>query len=265
MKSLIFLFVLICFNFSFSQVGIGTTTPDASSMLDIESTTSGILIPRMTQAQRLAIGTPANGLLVYQTNGSLGFWFYDGLGWNQLTFGASGEFQSIGGIVQNTTDIFNDDFVFGDTDLQGGASKFFFDKSKGAFRAGQAFGNEWDDASVGDFSIVLGAGTATGNLSFAAGFGLASGANAFAFNGTASGDNSLSIGAIDAGGEFSIALQGGSTTPAATRGLAFGNNTFSSALNAMAMGNTAAASGSGSVAIGSAANASGDNAMVFGP
>lgn len=50
-----------------AQVGIGTVTPDASSMLDVTSTTQGFLTPRMTTAQRTAITSPANGLLVYDT------------------------------------------------------------------------------------------------------------------------------------------------------------------------------------------------------
>ncbi len=69
----------------FSQVGIGTTTPDASASLDIESTTSGILIPRLTQTQRDAIATPATGLLIYQTDNTAGFYYYNGTVW--LTFG----------------------------------------------------------------------------------------------------------------------------------------------------------------------------------
>lgn len=47
------------------NVGIGNDTPDASAILDIASTTDGILIPRMTTLQRTSIVTPANGLLVY--------------------------------------------------------------------------------------------------------------------------------------------------------------------------------------------------------
>ncbi|CAM4430482.1 hypothetical protein [Flavobacterium terrigena] len=52
----------------FGQVGIGTVTPDASSMLDISSTTQGMLTPRMTTLQRTGITSPANGLLVYDTD-----------------------------------------------------------------------------------------------------------------------------------------------------------------------------------------------------
>src|SRR3990170_7484618 len=46
-------------------VGVGTTTPSASARLDISSTTQGLLIPRVTTAQRNAIVNPAQGLMVY--------------------------------------------------------------------------------------------------------------------------------------------------------------------------------------------------------
>lgn len=55
--------------------------PDPSAMLDVQSLTKGMLIPRMTEGQRLAIASPANGLIVYQTintaNSLRGFWYYD--------------------------------------------------------------------------------------------------------------------------------------------------------------------------------------------
>src|SRR5262249_31655878 len=61
------------------------TSPDNSAMLDIKSTTKGVLVPRMTAAQRIAIANPATGLLVYQA-GSLtdGFYFYNGNSWLAL-------------------------------------------------------------------------------------------------------------------------------------------------------------------------------------
>lgn len=49
-------------------VGIGTASPASTSALDITSTTKGILIPRMTTAQRDAITTPASGLQIYNTD-----------------------------------------------------------------------------------------------------------------------------------------------------------------------------------------------------
>ena len=48
-----------------AQVGIGTTTPDASAALDITSTTGGLLVPRMTAAERDAITSPAQGLIIF--------------------------------------------------------------------------------------------------------------------------------------------------------------------------------------------------------
>lgn len=68
------------------NVGINTTgaTPDASAMLDIVSTDKGMLIPRMTTAQRTAISSPATGLMVYDTStGS--FWYFNGTIWVEIT------------------------------------------------------------------------------------------------------------------------------------------------------------------------------------
>ena len=67
--------ILLMSNILFAQnIGIGTTTPDTSAQLDISSSAKGILIPRMTSAQRSAIGAPAQGLLIYQTDGTVGFY-----------------------------------------------------------------------------------------------------------------------------------------------------------------------------------------------
>jgi len=72
---------------TYAQVGINTdnSTPDNSAMLDVKSTTKGMLIPRMDSAQRVAIATPATGLLVYQTDGTDGFYFYNGTVWVSLS------------------------------------------------------------------------------------------------------------------------------------------------------------------------------------
>jgi uncharacterized protein (TIGR02145 family) len=66
------------------SVGIGTTTPDASAQLDVISNTKGFLTPRMTSAQRIAISSPAEGLLIYQTNAPVGFYYYKGGNWTRL-------------------------------------------------------------------------------------------------------------------------------------------------------------------------------------
>ncbi|MBC8172285.1 MAG: hypothetical protein H7X71_00140, partial [Chitinophagales bacterium] len=63
------------------SAGIGTITPVSSAILEMQSTTKGMLVPRMTKAQRDAIATPATGLLVFQTNSQPGFYYYSGAAW----------------------------------------------------------------------------------------------------------------------------------------------------------------------------------------
>ena len=74
---------------SSGAAGIGTTSPNPSSLLEVKSTKKGILIPRMTKTQRNAISSPAQGLLIFQTNDSPGFYYYNN-GWNPLTSSATG-------------------------------------------------------------------------------------------------------------------------------------------------------------------------------
>ena len=64
--------------------GIGTSTPASSSLLDISSTSKGVLMPRMTKTQREAIVSPVEGLLIYQTNNQPGFYYYDGSAWKSV-------------------------------------------------------------------------------------------------------------------------------------------------------------------------------------
>lgn len=69
---------------SSGNIGIGTSTPAATALLDITSTTQGVLFPRMTTAQINAIASPANGLTVYNTT-LLVLCFYDGTGWRKVS------------------------------------------------------------------------------------------------------------------------------------------------------------------------------------
>ena len=69
---------------SYAQVGINTNTPDDSSALEIKSTSGGLLIPRMTVDQRDTISSPSEGLMIYQLNGTVGFYFYDGTAWTKI-------------------------------------------------------------------------------------------------------------------------------------------------------------------------------------
>ena len=66
---------------SVAQVGINIETADPSAALDITSTTGGLLVPRMTETQRDAINPAATGLMIYQTDGTAGFYYYNGNSW----------------------------------------------------------------------------------------------------------------------------------------------------------------------------------------
>ena len=83
MKKIISAVVLI-FGFLLSNgqnIGIGTNNPQPSAALDITDTTKGILIPRLTIAQRNNIQNPSEGLMIYQTDSTKGYWYWDGTTW----------------------------------------------------------------------------------------------------------------------------------------------------------------------------------------
>jgi len=107
-------FTFACFA-THAQVAINTTgaAPDNSAMLDITSSIKGLLTPRMTSVQRTAIASPATGLLVYDTDLSL-FYYYNGASWTPLTpptsaWSVNGNSGTVGGTnFIGTTD--NQDF-----------------------------------------------------------------------------------------------------------------------------------------------------------
>ncbi|WP_298139791.1 hypothetical protein [Flavobacterium sp.] len=142
---------------AFSQVGIGTTSPNASSMLDITSSNSGLLIPRMTEAQKLAIVSPATGLLIFQTNVVSGFWYYNGTTWT--TFSASSGWNLTGNAGTNpatnfigTTD--NSNVVFRRNNTRAGLIN----------TTNTSFGiNSLNPASVGLYNIGFGASSLFSN------------------------------------------------------------------------------------------------------
>jgi len=81
MKSILYPFLFFLLSSALlpaqNNVGIGTTTPDPASILELKSPNQGLLVPRMSTAQRLAITTPKDGLLVYDTNLEC-FYYYNG-------------------------------------------------------------------------------------------------------------------------------------------------------------------------------------------
>jgi len=81
--SFIILFSLIVVQLMAQQrVGVGTLTPDPSAQLELAATNKGVLIPRMTSAQRQMTPNATNGLLVFDVT-TVGFWYFDGVQWVQ--------------------------------------------------------------------------------------------------------------------------------------------------------------------------------------
>jgi hypothetical protein len=79
------LLIIICLTGTAQSVGIGTTafTPDLSAQLEIQSTTKGVLIPRMNTTQMTAIPSPAQGLIVYNTERAA-MYYYEGGAWKEI-------------------------------------------------------------------------------------------------------------------------------------------------------------------------------------
>lgn len=75
---------------SAQNVGIGTTsfTPNDDALLELRSTSSGFLLPKMTEVQKNAISGPTEGLIVYQTNATKGFKYFNGAVWTEFGGGA---------------------------------------------------------------------------------------------------------------------------------------------------------------------------------
>jgi len=204
-------------------------SPKSSAMLDVESTTQGILIPRMTTTQRTAISSPAMGLMVFDimTNS---FWFFNVGGiWEEV--GDGGVFENNSGLVRNTGDHNTENFAFGDAQLpltgNTTSSMFFFHKNQAAFRGGRLTNSSaWEPSKLGQYSFAYG------------------------FNCEASGHNSVAMGS--------------NAIASSSRSVAIGFNTTSSELATLALGSNSTASEEYSVAIGPFANSTGNRSVAIG-
>lgn len=131
-------------------LAIGSANPNESAQLDIQGTTGGVLLPRLTTAQRNAIASPANGLMVYNTTTNNLNYFKTGDGWTEV--GASGG----GGDAWLTT---------GNFSAPAGAALGTFNQEPLRFRVlGQHSGMFWYDAEANTFAgFASGVPNQTGN------------------------------------------------------------------------------------------------------
>ncbi|MCF6296480.1 MAG: hypothetical protein L3J08_00600 [Flavobacteriaceae bacterium] len=120
-----FSLMFIISSVSFAQVGIGTTSPDASAALDITATDKGFLMPRMTTAQRTAIVSPAMGLQVYDTE-TKSVWNYNDTSWVEAG-GGTGKF--VDGASSNIA-YYNGSVGIGRDNFSTGAHKLYVESIK---------------------------------------------------------------------------------------------------------------------------------------
>ncbi len=115
MKRVLFISAFIAFStFSIAQVGIGTTVPDASTILEISASDKGILIPKIslgnvTDTMLDGVNTAATGLLIYNTNpattggSGTGYYYFNSSIWERLDSSAGSSFWTLNGNVGTTS------------------------------------------------------------------------------------------------------------------------------------------------------------------
>jgi hypothetical protein len=265
-----FLIAIICYSIN-AQVGIGTTSPDNSAVLDLFASDKGILIPRVSLSNINitmldGVNVASTSLLIWNTNPStvggsgVGFYFFNGSNWTKLDGFIGNTLDQAydnGGaglgrtIIADTNPVRingNDGFLVTGTfgtgstlDVTGAGTRAFFYPKKAAFRTGFVDGTQWDDANIGDYSFATGRNTrATGMYSMAVNENnLASGqsSSAFGVSSTASGQNSFSAGNSTQASGFNSFATGKSS-------IASGDNTFTTGNNSQALSFTEVAGGS---------------------
>jgi hypothetical protein len=219
----LFCISIVSLSLQAQNVGIGTTNPQEK--LDIQGA--------------IKIGTDIVNDTIAPVGGAGTIRFRAGKfeGWNGsewISLGDTSLFHLNGNDVRldtNIVDIGTTNFIFGSTQMdddnvQAHESRMFFNKSMSAFRAGNAHGNQWDSAQVGELSTAFGKNTvASGKLSFALGR-----------RSTASGLLSFAAGEdVVASGEFSLAM---------------GDKAYATNFASVAVGYSSYATGYGSVALG---------------
>ena len=261
-KTFAFIALLLMLNF-YSQaqsfaINTAGTAAHASAMLDVTSTTKGVLIPRLTTAQRTAIASPGKGLLVYDSTLKT-FYFHDGINWQQINADSNNLWR------KNGTNIYNSnagnvgigisspksllnvrggavlfDSTIGSTPMSGAGTRMMWIPAKGAFRAGMVTGALWDDAKIGPYSFASGVDNqASGYYSTALGY-----------NTTAMGSFSTAL------GQYCWARSQGSVV--------YGFWNFTDGNNSIAGGSSCQTIGDNSAALGEWATSKANGSFAFG-
>lgn len=274
---LVFLFFQVHHLFA-QSVGINddASLPNPTAILDIKvagAQKKGVLMPRMTSSERLAIINPAKGLIVYDSSVN-GYWFHNGNSWQQLSTGTQNPWLSNGANIYNRNignvgigtlspkaklNVGGNQAVLFGESLSGLGVKAFWMPYRAAFRAGSVAGGwfsdppfVWDTVNIGfgsfasggdpmakgNFSAAFGSATfATGVNSFVTGIASsAKGDHSFAsgYFSVASGEASFAANESSAAGDRSASFNQGGATGALS--FAAGRGTEARAANSFVLG-----------------------------
>ncbi len=241
------LLLFICFltvNFGFAQVGIGTSNPDPSSILDISSSNKGVLFPRIDLGSLSTSGpidSPVEGLVVWNTdvaNGAVntGLFYWDGTSWLSLV----------------SAEKLNSEIQAIDSPISGSSS------------SGWTEGG--NTATTGDFIgttnyVPLEFKVNNQRMAYMepnGGMSMGKNASANGYKSIAIGDGSQSVMNVEA---IAVGVQ---SNASGYKSVALGAASASSSNDAIAIGTNASASGENAVALGENSSASSQNATAIG-
>ncbi|MCL9805842.1 hypothetical protein NAT51_09930 [Flavobacterium amniphilum] len=275
MRKITFLSIISLFTFitAHSQVGIGTTTPSTSSMLEIKSTNSGLLIPRInltSSTDNTTIASPATSLLVYNTSSSAdltpGFYYWDG-SWKALSgssvppvsggnsWNLSGN-NAVAADYMGTNNFFPIQFKVNNSDF----AKFH---PNGGINIG------YNSVANNNNSVAIGTSAQASTNNEAIALGASANASgyqsaALGYTSTASNNSALALGHLSNSSGYRSAALGYSARATNNNGLGLGNSSNATGEQSLAIGYESNVSGQNATAIGYQATTAQANAIVLG-
>ncbi|MFI2744514.1 hypothetical protein ACG2LH_17395 [Zhouia sp. PK063] len=275
-KSILFIAMICCATLSFAQVGIGTTTPDNSSILDITSSSKGVLFPRIGitgTTDQTTITSPTKSLLIYNTNKvadvTPGFYYWDGTKWNRLKTTTEDTSTNDWSLLGNSGTTPGTHFL-GTTDAKGLMFKANSKQvvaiaapadsiSTTSTLAASALNAQvigYNSTVSAPSAITIGIKSNIGN-SASSSFLLGNNSTIYHFNSIAIGNSNIS------NADYAVNL-GFNTRVSGDRSVAIGRNAKASSWDVIALGNEANATSSGAMALGAYSSSTATNALALG-
>jgi hypothetical protein len=236
-----------------AQLGVGITTPDASAQLHVESTSKGVLVPRVTSTADVT--SPAKGLLVYQTGGTEGFYYNSGTSaspnWVQVLAGSYVQLSPSAQQTSSNTNALINLKLVGATGLgTAGTSPLITLSASGTYVNNTAYDKERfrvdNDGSIVAVSEYMSGGYNNGVPVEGSGtrfmwYGQKAAFRAGSIDGTQWDDANIGL--------YSTAL-GENVRALGDNAIAFGKSTVAANVGTIAMGEGCTATGANSVALG---------------